>query len=225
METRSQPFAISDADAISTLERLGVVPVVELKAVEAAAPLLDALSAGGLPVAEVTLRTPAAIDAIRALRRSHPHALIGAGTVLSVVDAETVLEAGAQFVVSPVADPEVIDLCRSAGVLIAAGACTPTEVDAAVRAGAGLVKFFPAEAMGGTACLKALTGPFAGVRFMPSGGIGAANVARYLRLPQVVACGGSWMVAPMLIDERRFDRVELLTRQAMALVRDVRPDA
>jgi 2-dehydro-3-deoxyphosphogluconate aldolase/(4S)-4-hydroxy-2-oxoglutarate aldolase len=207
-----------------TLHRAGVVPVVELGRVEDATPMLNALVAGGLPVAEVTLRTAAGLEAIRILRASSPGALIGAGTVLSVEAAHAAIEAGAQFVASPSVDREVIAVCRAARVPVAAGACTPTEVDSAVRAGADVVKFFPAEPMGGTTFLRALAGPFAGVRFMPTGGINAANLAAYLQIPQVLACGGSWMVAPALLAEGRFDEVETLAREAVAIAAEGRVD-
>ncbi|MCW3001510.1 MAG: eda [Conexibacter sp.] len=209
-------------DALSRIERHGVLPVVEVGTVDDATHLLGALAAGGLPVAEITLRTPAGVDAIRALRRSHPDALIGAGTVRSVRDAQRVIEADAEFVVSAVTDPDVIAVCHAAGVPIVPGACTPNELAAAARAGVGVVKFFPAQAMGGTGFLKALTGPFPDVRFMPSGGVSTANIAEYLRLPQVLACGASWIVAPHLIAARRFDRIEELAREAVALVAEVR---
>ncbi|MDX6439381.1 MAG: 2-dehydro-3-deoxyphosphogluconate aldolase / (4S)-4-hydroxy-2-oxoglutarate aldolase [Gaiellaceae bacterium] len=214
-----------EADAVASLRSLGIVPVVELAAAGDAPFLIDALAAAGLPVVEVTLRTGAALLAIATLRRSHPDVLVGAGTVRSAADAGAVIEAGAQFVVSPGLDLEVIELCRNYGVLAMPGACTPTEVDAATRAGAKLVKFFPAEAIGGVAFLKALTAPFRDVSFVPTGGINASNLADYLRVPQVVACGGSWMVAPQLINERRFDRIEVLAREATAIVAEVRADA
>jgi Entner-Doudoroff aldolase len=209
-------------EAISRLERLGILPVVELGTVAEAGPLLDALSAAGLAAVEITLRTAAGLEAIRTLRATHPDALIGAGTVRSADDARRVIEAGAQFVVSPATNPDLIELCRSQGALMIPGACTPTEVDAAVRAGANVVKFFPAEAVGGAAFLKALAGPFRDVRFVPTGGIHASNLAEYLRMPWVIACGGSWMVSPSLLAERQFDRVEALAREALQIVADVR---
>ena len=196
---------------------VGVVPVVELRDADNAAPLLDALTAGGCGVAEITLRTDAGLEAIRALSRSHPDALIGAGTVLSLEAAERVVEAGARFVVSPATNPEVIAFCRSVNVPVFPGAATATEIDSAMRAGADAVKFFPAEAMGGIAVLKALAGPFRDVRFVPTGGINASNLAEYLRLPNVLACGGSWMVAPALLAERNFGRIEALTREAVEI--------
>jgi 2-dehydro-3-deoxyphosphogluconate aldolase/(4S)-4-hydroxy-2-oxoglutarate aldolase len=212
----------SISDAIERVWTLGVLPVVELDAVEDAVPLVDALSAAGLPAAEITLRTNAGLDAVRLLRHQRPDAFVGAGTVRSLADAERVIEAGARFVVSPSTYPELIELCQYAGVLALPGACTPTEVDAGLRAGAHLVKFFPAEAMGGTAFLKALAGPFRDVQFVPTGGVNASNLAAYLALPQVAACGGSWMVAPVLLRDRAFDQVEALTREAVAIVAEAR---
>jgi 2-dehydro-3-deoxyphosphogluconate aldolase / (4S)-4-hydroxy-2-oxoglutarate aldolase len=204
---------------------VGVVPVVELGDPDDAAPLLDALTAGGCGIAEITLRTDAGLEAIGALGRSHPDALIGAGTVLTIDEAERVVEAGARFVVSPATNPEIVAYCRSVGVPVFPGAATPTEVDAAVRAGADAVKFFPAEAMGGIPVLKALAGPFRDVAFVPTGGINASNLANYLRLPNVIACGGTWMVAPALLAERSFDRIEALTREAVEIAASARAGA
>lgn len=132
------------------------------------------------------------------------------------------VDEGAEFVVSPGTNPEVLDVCRSLGVPALPGICTPTEIDAAVRAGAKVVKFFPAEAMGGVIFLKALAAPFRDVLFVPTGGINQGNLRDYLSLPDVLACGGSWLVAPSLLAEGRFDQVEALTREAVAVVTEVR---
>lgn len=210
---------------LSALAEIGVVPVVELGSTDEAAPLLEALLAGGCPVAEITLRSAAGLAAIGVLRRSYPDALIGAGTVRSLDDARAVVDAGAQFVVSPGTNPELIGFCRAAGVPVFPGACTPTEVDTAVRAGADAVKFFPAEAMGGIPVLKALAGPFRDVSFIPTGGINASNLAGYLQLSNVVACGGSWMVAPALLAERRVDEISALTREAVEIAARARAGA
>jgi 2-dehydro-3-deoxyphosphogluconate aldolase/(4S)-4-hydroxy-2-oxoglutarate aldolase len=218
-------MTVIEKGAATVLDRLvafGVVPVVELDSIEDAEPLLEALTTAGLPAAEITLRTAVGFEAIGALRGSHPDALIGAGTVRSLEDARRVIGAGAEFVVAPCTNPIVIEFCARAGVPVVPGACTPTEVDSAVRAGAALVKFFPAEAMGGVAFLKALAGPFRDVRFVPTGGINVENLADYLRVPQVAACGGSWMVAPPLVREQRFDEVEALARRALEIVAEVR---
>lgn len=210
---------------LTAFAEVGVVPVVELTDPGQAAPLLDALTGGGCAIAEITLRTDAGLEAIRTLRRSHPDALIGAGTVLTLDAAAQVVEAGARFVVSPATNPELIAFCRSAGVPVFPGAATPTEVDAAVRAGADAVKFFPAEAMGGIPVLKALAGPFREVSFVPTGGINESNLADYLRVPNVLACGGTWLVAPTLLAEERFDRIEALTREAVEIAARARAGA
>jgi len=207
---------------VDRIVALGVVPVVELGAVDQAEPLLEALSAGGLPAAEITLRTPAGLEAIGVLRGSRPDALVGAGTVRSPDDARRAIDQGAQFVVSPGTDLEIVEVCRALGVPALPGVCTPTEVQAALRAGLDLLKFFPAEAMGGVDFLKALAGPFREVRYVPTGGINPANLPAYLRLPAVAACGGSWLVAPQLLAERRFDRVRELAREAVDIVAGAR---
>jgi 2-dehydro-3-deoxyphosphogluconate aldolase/(4S)-4-hydroxy-2-oxoglutarate aldolase len=212
----------TDTDALGRIERLGVIPVVEVDSLKAAGPLLDALIAGGLPAAEITLRTEAGVAVIGELRNTQPDALVGAGTVSTADDARRVIDAGAQFVVSPATNPEVIAVCRAAGVPVVPGACTPTEIETALRAGADAVKLFPAEAIGGTAFLKALAGPYRDVRFLPSGGISAANLADYLGIEQVLACGGSWMVAQQLIADGDFDRVQTLAREALAIVAGAR---
>ncbi len=213
---------VGKVSVIDRMAEVGVVPVVELESADQAVPLLDALLEGGCGIAEITLRSDAGLEAISTLRGSYPDALVGAGTVRSLEDANAVVEAGAQFVVSPATNPELIEFCRSADVPVFPGACTPTEVDAAVRGGAEAVKFFPAEAMGGVSFLKALGGPFRDVSFVPTGGINESNLADYLRLPNVVACGGSWMVAPSLLAEQQFDRIEVLTREAVSIAASVR---
>jgi 2-dehydro-3-deoxyphosphogluconate aldolase/(4S)-4-hydroxy-2-oxoglutarate aldolase len=201
-----------------------VIPVVELDDPECIVPLFDALTAAGLPVVEITLRTPAGITAIARLRERHPDALIGAGTVLSSEDVERVSDAGADFVVSPATDAGVIQLSLSLGMLALPGTCTPTDVDTARRAGARLIKFFPAEAMGGVKMIKALAGPYKDVSFVPTGGISAANLGEYLAMPQVAACGGSWMVAPSLIAAGDYATIERLAAEAVAIAKGVRGD-
>ncbi len=210
------------AEGIARASDLGLIPVVELPEVKMARPLFEALCAGGLPAAEITLRTLAGMEAIGVLAAAYPAGFIGAGTVLSVQDAARVIEAGARFVVSPGTDPEVVGYCCQKGVLVMPGACTPTEVQAALGAGARLLKFFPAEASGGVPYLKALAGPFREVPFVPTGGINASNLSSYLKLPTVAACGGSWMVPVPLLVEGNFKRIEALTAEAVALVKEVR---
>lgn len=212
------------SDNVARVRDVGVIPVVELNLLDEAQPLFAALSEAGLPVLEITLRTSAGLEALRMLRRLYPEGFIGAGTVLTIADADRVIEAGADFVVSPTTNPEVIEFCLAADVLVMPGACTPTEVDNANRAGAQLIKLFPAEAAGGRTLLKALAAPFHDLWFVPTGGINETNLAEYLRVPQVAACGGSWIVPADRLYNRDFAAIEAVARKARAIVSDVRRD-
>lgn len=214
--------ALGPGDVAGRLGNLGVIPVATVTDAGQAEPLFEALCAGGLPVIEVTLRAPAATEVVRQLAEAHPDALIGAGTVLSVRDAATVMDFGAKFVVSPVTDPDVVRECAARGVPALPGACTPTEVHTAQLAGAELVKFFPAEALGGPRFLRALAGPLPSARLVPTGGIDASNLAEYLALPVVAACGGSWMVPTQALVAHRYTEVTRLVREAVAIVREAR---
>lgn len=209
-------------ETIERLRALGILPVVELADVGQAEPLFEALSAGGLPAVEVTLRSAAGLEAIAVLRKAYPDGFVGAGTVRTVEDAARVLDAGAQFVASPATDPELVRFVCDNQVLVMPGVCTPTEIQMALGAGAPLLKFFPAEAAGGVPFLKAVAGPFRAAGFVPTGGISAANLGDYLRLAQVVACGGSWMVAPSLLDRGDFAGVESLAAEAVRIVAEAR---
>ncbi len=204
------------------LRHLGIVPVVELQDVTQAEDLFSALSEGGLPAAEITLRTPDAGVALEQLIERHPGAVLGAGTVRSLEEARRMIGIGASFIVSPGTDEEMIEYCLAEDVLIVPGVCTPTEILRALHAGARLVKFFPAEAAGGVRFLEALAGPFRDVSFVPTGGITEANLKSYLGLAQVAACGGSWMATPDLLAANRFDEIADLVRRARDIVEAVR---
>lgn len=200
------------------LERLSagrLVPVVVLDDVADADPLAAALVAGGLPVAEVTFRTPAAADAIRAMA-ARGDILLGAGTVLTPAQVDEAVAAGASYVVSPGLSRAVVERCHEHGVLALPGAVTATEVQAALELGLSTVKFFPAGTSGGAAAITALAAPFGDVRFVPTGGVGPGNLADYLSLSAVVAAGGSWMVARDLVRAGRFDEIRRLTADAVA---------
>lgn len=199
------------------LSGLGVLPVVELPSVAAALPLAAALVTSGCGAAEITLRTPAGLAALARMRSAQPDLLIGAGTVRTLADVRRAADAGAQFLVSPVLNPDLIDVAVQLGVPIVPGAATPTEIDAARRAGAGIVKFFPAEALGGARAVAAIGGPLPDALLLPTGGITAANLGDYLRLPNVVACAGSWLVAKELLSGQRFDEVAARTAEALAI--------
>ena len=192
-----------------------IVPVVRMDDREKALPLAEALLTGGLPIAEITLRTPAAIDVISAITRTFPRMLVGAGTVSTVGQVEAVFDAGARFVMSPGINPVVVAHCLDIGMPVILGVCTPTEIETAIAMGLETLKFFPAAAVGGVPMLKALSGPYDDLEFLPTGGISANTLADYLALPNVIACGGSWMVAEELIAEGDFAEIEALTRDAV----------
>lgn len=202
------------------LDRLGewrLVPVVVLDRVEDAGPLGAALKRGGLPCAEVTFRTPAAAAAIREMSQDS-ELLVGAGTVVHPDQVDVAVDAGASFVVSPGFSLAVVQRCQALGIPVLPGVATPSEVMMALDAGLDAVKFFPAETNGGVPALRAISAPFPAVRFVPTGGVTAANLPDYLALPSVLAVGGTWMVAPKLIKAGSFDEVTRLTAEAIAIV-------
>jgi 2-dehydro-3-deoxyphosphogluconate aldolase/(4S)-4-hydroxy-2-oxoglutarate aldolase len=210
------------SDIMAALGGIGLIPVVKIERVEDAAALGAALKRGGLPCAEVTFRTAAAQGAIAMLARAHPDLVVGAGTVLSVEQAQQAQAAGARFIVSPGFSPKVVDWCLQQGLPVLPGVVTPTEIMAGLERGLRVFKFFPAEAYGGITTLKALSAPFAGVHYIPTGGITASNLADYLSLPAVHAVGGSWMVEGKLISSGQFDEIARLAAEACAVVRRVR---
>lgn len=205
---------------IPQLAALKIIPVVALDSADDAEPLANALIAGGLPVAEITLRTAAALDAIRSLRDRND-ILIGSGTVHSAAQAEASVEAGAKFVVTPGFNPRTVAWCVENNVPVFPGISSPTDLESALEHGLEVVKFFPAETLGGVKTLKAFSGPYGDMKFIPTGGIGAGNLGEYLSLACVVACGGSWMVKPSLFADGNFDEVTRLTREAVELARTV----
>ena len=200
-----------------------VIPVVEIPRPDDAVPLARSLAGAGLPCAEITFRTAGAADAIAAIAADVPDFLVGAGTVLTVTQAEDALAAGAAFLVSPGFDATLVRFTQERGVPVLPGVCSPTEIMMALSHGVSVVKLFPAEASGGIAYLKAVAAAFRQIRFVPTGGIGPGNLAAYLALPQVAACGGSWMVAKDLIAAGDFDRIRELTAEAVAIAAAARP--
>jgi 2-dehydro-3-deoxyphosphogluconate aldolase/(4S)-4-hydroxy-2-oxoglutarate aldolase len=192
--------------------------VVVVQDANDALPLAEALKDAGLGCAEITFRSGAAAEAIKAIA-ADPGIVVGAGTVLRAGQLEEALAAGAQFIVTPGFGKEVVRLAREASVPVFPGVATPTEVQMALDEGLEVVKFFPAEAMGGVATLKALGGPFPMVRFIPTGGITAARLGVYLELKSVLAVGGSWMVAPDLLAAGQFDEVRRLAAEALAVAK------
>ena len=209
-------------EVFEQFRKTGIIPVVVLDDAHDAAPLSKALIEGGLPCAEVTFRTDAAAEAIGIMSREFPGLLVGAGTVLTPGQAEQAIEAGAKFIVSPGLNPDVVKYCIDRDVPVTPGTQTPTEMEAAMRLGLSVVKFFPAEPAGGLSMIKAVAAPYTRLSFMPTGGINAENVRDYLRYDRIIACGGSWMVKKDLINEGRFDEVKRLVKEAADIVREIR---
>ena len=204
------------------IEKTGIIPVVVLDDAKNAEPLAQALCDGGLPCAEVTFRTAAAEESIRIISEKFPDMLVGAGTVLTTEQVDKAVAAGAKFIVSPGLNPKVVKYCIDKGVPIIPGTCNPSDIEAALELGLNVVKFFPAEAAGGLKMIKAMSAPYVGVRFMPTGGINAQNVRDYLAFDKIIACGGSWMVKGALINEGKFDEIRALTAEATAIVKEYR---
>src|SRR5690606_9506088 len=184
-----------------------------------AAPLAEALVAGGLPCAEVTFRTGAAAESIRRMTDAEPGMLVGAGTVLTIEQARQARDAGSQFIASPGFNPIVVDYCLEQGIPIFPGVCTPTEIEAALQKGLTVVKFFPAEPAGGLSYLKAISAPYNMVEFIPTGGINAEKLPTYLAFRSIVACGGSWMAPSDWIRAGQFDRIREETAKAVEAIR------
>lgn len=198
-----------------------VVPVVVLHDAKDAEPLAEALVEGGLPCAEVTFRTEAAEESIRCMAAKYPEMLVGAGTVLAIEQVDRAVNAGAKFIVSPGFDPEIVDYCIEKKIPVFPGCITPSEVTQAVKRGLKVVKFFPAEQFGGVATIKAMAAPYGMVKFMPTGGINAKNLKEYLSCDKILCCGGSWMVKGDLIEAGEFDKIRELTKEAVALAKEI----
>ena len=207
------------------LGQIGIIPVVAIDDAETAVSLGQALLDGGLPCAEITFRTAAAAAAIKKMSAAHPDMLVGAGTVLTVAQAEQAVESGAKFVVTPGFDSKVVNWCLANDIPITPGVMTPTDINQAIAKGMNILKFFPAEVAGGIKALKAIGGPYVGIKFIPTGGINANNLADYLSLPMVHACGGSFMVKKQMIADGEFDKIKGLAETAVSIVKSARSDS
>ncbi len=201
---------------LKIIGEFGLIPVVKIERAEDAIPLGKALISGGLPVAEITFRTSAAQDAIKALSTQLPEILVGAGTVLTIEQAKKAITAGAKFIVSPGFNTKIVDYCLENNIAVTPGVNSPTQIEIALEKGLEVVKFFPAEASGGLTLLKALSGPFSEIKFIPTGGIDQTNLLSYLAHPQVLACGGSWMVKSDFISTGNFKHITEITREAVS---------
>jgi 2-dehydro-3-deoxyphosphogluconate aldolase/(4S)-4-hydroxy-2-oxoglutarate aldolase len=203
---------------LNRIGELGIIPVVKIDRAKDAIPLGKALISGDLPIAEITFRTSAAEDAIKALTNEVPEILVGAGTVLTIEQAKKAVSAGAKFIVSPGFNCKIVDFCLENNILITPGVNSPTQIEMALEKSLEVVKFFPAEASGGLPLLKALSGPFSETKFIPTGGINQSNFLSYLAHPQVFACGGSWMVKTDYLSSQNFSRITETTREAVSIM-------
>ena len=195
------------SEIVQRIRELRILPVIVLDDAEQAVPLARALIDGGLPVAEITFRTAAAAESIRRVTRELPEMLVGAGTVLSPAQVDEAVEAGATFVLAPGFNEEVVARAQERGVPVFPGVATPTEMETAMSRGVHVVKFFPAELLGGVRFLKAVSAAYQDIEFIPTGGVDLSNLPDYLAFERVVACGGSWMVSRERIRKGEWERI------------------
>jgi len=204
-------------DLNQQLSEIKVVPVIAIKDADKAVKLAQVLSENGLPCAEVTFRTEAAVQAIKNMREAYPEMLIGAGTVLTTAQVDEAIDAGVDFIVSPGFNPTTVKYCQQRGATIVPGVNSPSLVEQAMEMGLRTLKFFPAEPSGGVSMLKALTAVYP-VKFMPTGGVSPKNVNDYLSVPSVLACGGTWMVPNDLIDNEKWDELAALVKEVANVI-------
>jgi len=200
---------------LEELGKIGIVPVIAINDVEKAVPLAKALKAGGIPCAEITFRTAQGEESIRRIANEVPDVLVGAGTVLTCDQVDRAVGAGAKFIVSPGLNPRVVAYCVQKGIPVTPGCSNPSDIEAALEFGLEVVKFFPAEQSGGLDYIKAIAAPFPSLKFMPTGGINAGNIAKYIAFDKIFACGGSWMVSADLINSGDFEKITALSREAV----------
>lgn len=200
---------------LEEISKIGIVPVIALDDAKDAEPLAKALVEGGIPCAEVTFRTACAAEVIKIMSSKYPELLVGAGTVLTTEQVDRAVEAGAKFIVSPGLNPKVVKYCVDKGIPVTPGTANPSDVEQAIELGLEVVKFFPAEQAGGLAMIKAMSAPYVNMKFMPTGGINAANLTSYLDFNKIIACGGSWMVKKDMVAAGDFEGIKKLTKQAV----------
>ncbi|MGH7603681.1 MAG: bifunctional 4-hydroxy-2-oxoglutarate aldolase/2-dehydro-3-deoxy-phosphogluconate aldolase [Gemmatimonadaceae bacterium] len=209
--TKSSPMT-------EALRRWRIIPVIIIEDPKNAVPLASALLTGGLPIAEITLRTKGALESLRRMKDAQSEMFAGAGTVLNVAQAKQAKDAGAEFVVSPGFNRSVVDYCLENEVPVYPGVATGSEIEAVLETGLNLMKLWPIETLGGVPYLQLLSGPFVGVEFNPSGGVTATNFTTYLHQKNVVAVGGNWMAPPEWITGGQFDRIREIVRQTVTRV-------
>ncbi len=205
---------------LEQLSLIGIIPVIAINDKEDAVPLAKALEAGGISAAEVTFRTDAAEDSIKAIAQNCPNIVVGAGTILNTEQCERAIAAGSKFIVSPGYNDEVVNLCKAKDIPIIPGCVNPSEITKAVNAGLDMVKFFPAGVSGGLDYIKNVAPVFPKLKFMPTGGVNLDNVNSYLEYPKIACCGGTWMVKADLITQKRFDEITCLCKEAVGVMLD-----
>jgi 2-dehydro-3-deoxyphosphogluconate aldolase / (4S)-4-hydroxy-2-oxoglutarate aldolase len=208
-----------DSQLFDRFRAVGIIPVIEIDSALRAAPLAESLFTGGLPIAEITMRTDAALESIRLIARDVPQVLVGAGTVINLDQAKAARDAGAQFLVSPGMVEDVVVWAQENQIPVLAGAVTPTEIIRGINLGLTILKFFPSETLGGLKAIKAISDPFPQVRFITTGGVRLENAAEYLQMEKIHAIGGSWMAKRAMIAEGNFDEIQKLTKEASEVVK------
>jgi len=206
-------------DIIEKIEELKLVPVIVVENPQNILTLGKILMKAGLPIAEITFRTKAAAEALSVLKKKFSNMLVGAGTILKIDQVKAAVNSDADFIITPGFNPKIVDYCLENKILIIPGVNTPTMVEWALDRGITVLKFFPANLSGGTEMLKSLAGPYPEVRFIPTGGINSENLIEYLKLNNVIACGGSWIVKKELISSGNFEEIKILTENVMSMIR------
>jgi len=206
-------------DVIKQIEKLKIIPVAVIENTDNALPLAKALIDAGLPVVEITFRTTAAAKSISMIKKAYPEMLVGAGTVLKIEQVKAAVEAGSQFIVTPGFNPTIVDYCIKNNIIIVPGLNSPSFIEWGLERNLDFFKFFPADLSGGPKMLKLLSGPYPNVRFMPTGGVNDKTLTEYLKLDNVIACGGSWIVNKNLISSRNFEEIKNLTKRALSLIK------
>lgn len=208
-------------DVIKKMEKLKIIPVAVIEDSDNAIPLGEALNEAGLPVVEITFRTEAAAKSISLVKKEFPEMLVGAGTVLKIENIKAAIEAGSEFIVTPGFNPTVVDYCVDNKIPIVPGLNSPTFIEWGIERGLYHFKFFPADISGGPKMIQLLSGPYPDVKFMPTGGINNQTLVEYLKLKNVFACGGSWIVKKNLISERKFEEIKNKTRDVLKLISNI----
>ena len=205
-------------EVLTKITEIGVIPVIAINDAQKAVPLAKALQAGGIPCAEITFRTAQGEESIRRIAKETPEVLLGAGTVTTIEQVDHAIAAGAKFIVSPGFNPKIAAHCLEKSIPFTPGCSSPSDIEQAIEMGFEVVKFFPAEQSGGLDFIKAVAAPYPTVKFIPTGGINATNIVKYLAFERIIACGGSWMVKADLVDSGNFDEITRLCKEAVRLI-------